>query len=110
MPRSRVRVLEALLLDPGPHSFYLRELARASSVALQAVQRELATLADLGVVSRAPRGREVYFLVQDAHPLVRPLRTLLRVAGGTAPPPPDREAAIEPPAPPPPGTESWRVW
>ena len=110
MPRSRVRVLQTLLLSPGPHPFYLRELARTSGVALRAVQRELANLAELGVVSRAPRGREVYFLVQEAHPLVRPLRTLLRVGDGSGPPPPRHEALPESAAAVRRGSESWRVW
>ncbi len=113
MPHSRVRVLETLLLDPGPQPFYLRELARASGVALQAAQRELATLTELGVVRRAPRGREVYFHVQEAHPLVGPLRVLLRVASATGPPSPGGESpskSSEPSAPARAGRESWRVW
>lgn len=110
MPRSRLRVLEALLLHSGPHPFYLRELARASGVALQAAQRELSMLADIGLVRRAPRGREVFFHVQEAHPLVAPLRRLLRAGAGQPPPPSGREPPAEPPAPSPPSSDSWRVW
>lgn len=113
MPRSRVRVLEILLLGPAPHPMYLREVARASGVALQAAQRELATLSELGVVRRVPRGREVYFHVQETHPLVSPLRALLRLGGTIGGPPLARESPSEPlppPAAPRVSRESWRVW
>ncbi len=110
MPASRVRVLETLLLHPGSHPLYLRELARASGAALHAVQREVATLTELGVVRRVPRGREVYFHVAEEHPLVEPFRALLRAGGATGPPPPWRRPPTEPPAAPPRDHESWRVW
>lgn len=111
MPRSRLRVLEVLLFHPGQHPLYLRELARASGVALQAAQRELSMLADIGLVRRMPRGREVYFHVEEMHPLVTPLRRLLGAALAAPRESPRREPLFEaPPASPAASNDSWRVW
>lgn len=101
---ARVRVLATLLTDPNRES-YLREIARAAGVPLRAVQRELALYQSIGLISRRPRGREVFIAVDRAHPLFAGLRALLAqaaaVPGIAAPDPgvPRTAGAIPPDAP-----------
>ena len=120
MPRTRIAVLARLLGDVT-EQYYLRELARACGIPLRAAQRELALYEEIGLVSRVPRGRQVFFRVHPAHPLFGELRALVVKAGETldlAPTPIARDGAPAgdealpaafdgtPSAP----DDSWRVW
>lgn len=79
---SRVRLLEALLLRPGP-PLHMRALGRIGKVALGLLQRELKTFEQIGLVSRQEQGKTVVFAVKRDHPLVPLLRDLLlENAGG----------------------------
>ena len=76
MPPSRARLLGFLLMNPAG-DFYLREIARLTGLQLYSVQRELALLEEIGLVSRTRRGRQVFFRVRTEHPLFPELRALV---------------------------------
>lgn len=79
---SRLRLLSALLLHPGP-PLHMRALGRLAKVALGLLQRELKTLEQIGIVVRSEQGRTVTFGVQRSHPLVPTLREMvLESVGG----------------------------
>ena len=83
MPAARVKVLAFLLLNAS-EEFHLREIARRAGVPLQAAQRELKLLEDIGLVERQRRGRQVFVSVQTLHPLFEDLRSLLIKSEGLA--------------------------
>jgi DNA-binding transcriptional ArsR family regulator len=74
--RVRSAVLAELLTD-GAGTLYVREVSRRTGLALAAVQRELALLADLGIIRAERRGRQVYYSPDESSPLTLPLRTLI---------------------------------
>ena len=69
---SRVRILSLLLKNPGS-SFYQREIMYETGVSLQAAQRELGNLVELGMVTRDEEGGRVYYRVNRDSPFVEPL-------------------------------------
>ena len=83
MPAARVKVLAFLLLNASEEC-YLREIARRAGVPLKAAQRELVILEQIALVQRIPRGRQVFFRVDTAHPLFPDLRGLLLKSDGLA--------------------------
>ncbi len=76
-PRNRVKVLALLLGSPSTH-YYLREIARLCGIPLRAVQRELAIYEGMRLVTRVPRGKQVFFSVNTDHPLFAELQALVR--------------------------------
>jgi len=64
----RRQVLGLLLLHPG-ESFHLREIARATNTQPGTLRRELAQLADVGVLSREKVGNLVRYKADSACPL-----------------------------------------
>ena len=74
---TRARILR-LLLSRRAQPFYVRELVREADIGSSGVQRELARLAQLGLVRVEPGegGRRVIRVV-DAHPLLEPLESLI---------------------------------
>lgn len=85
MPGARVKVLALLILRAGT-DHYLREIARLSAVPLRAAQRELARLSAIGLVEAKRRGHQVFFTVDQRHPLFADLRSLLVKSEGIAVP------------------------
>lgn len=78
---SRLRLLEALLLRPGP-PLHMRALGRIARVALGLLQRELKLLEEIGLIFREAQGKTVVFGAKRDHPLAPLLRDLLLEAGG----------------------------
>lgn len=74
---TRARVLTLLMAHPQ-RGFHVRELVREVGMGTSGVQREVARLEDLGVVSsvRDDAGRRVVRIVEE-HPLVAPLAGLV---------------------------------
>lgn len=69
------RLLTALLVHSGPDPRTEAELARAAGLhPKNTVRRHLAVLAQAGLVHKESNG----FSLDDKHPLVRPLRHLLK--------------------------------
>lgn len=76
LPRNRIKALTALLDNPS-NSYYLREFARISGIPLRAAQRELAIYEGMRLVTRIPRGKQVFFVVETRHPFFAELRALV---------------------------------
>lgn len=74
--KVRSRVL-ALLFAHADQAFYLREVVRRTGLAHGAVQRELALLLRLGLLTRTQRGRQVYHQANRQSPVFPELRGLM---------------------------------
>ena len=79
----RRQVLGLLLLHPD-ESFHLREIARATSTQPGSLRRELAQLADAGVLSRERVGNLVRYKADTACPIYDELRGILKKTAGVA--------------------------
>jgi len=81
--KSRGAIL-ALLYGRADEAFYLRQIVRAVAAGQGAVQRELATLADAGVIERFERDKQVYYRANRGSPFFPELRSLMIKTGGMA--------------------------
>jgi len=79
----RRQVLSLLLLHPG-ESFHLREIARITGTQPGTLRRELAQLADAGVLSREKVGNLVRYKAEAACPIYDELRGILKKTAGVA--------------------------
>src|SRR5229473_1891827 len=79
----RRQVLGLLLLHPG-ESFHLREIARATNTQPGTLRRELAQLADAGVLSREKVGNLVRYKADMGCPVYDELRGILKKTAGVA--------------------------
>ncbi len=69
---SRARILDFLCSHSG-ESYYQREIMHETGLSLQAVQRELGILADLGIIKKRETHSRVYDHRNPSSPLLRPL-------------------------------------
>jgi len=81
--KTREAVLGLLVLR-GDERFHLRQVSRLTGSGLGPVQRELAELAAMGVITREQSGRQVYFQVRPDCPLLGELRQRLLKTSGAA--------------------------
>jgi predicted nucleotidyltransferase len=65
------------LFGTSDRSFYLREVAAKTGLAVGQVQRELTRLSDAGIVRRFRQGRHVYFQANEGCPIFHELRGLV---------------------------------
>lgn len=79
----RRQVLSLLLLHAG-ESFHLREIARITGTQPGTLRRELAQLADAGVLSREKVGNLVRYRADAACPIYDELRGILKKTAGVA--------------------------
>lgn len=79
----RRQVLALLLLHPD-ESFHLRELARVTNTQPGTLRRELAQLADAGVLSRERIGNLVRYKADTTCPIYDELRGILKKTAGVA--------------------------
>jgi predicted nucleotidyltransferase len=79
----RRQVLALLLLHPD-ESFHLRELARVTNTQPGTLRRELAQLADAGVLSRERIGNLVRYKANTDCPIYDELRGILKKTAGVA--------------------------
>jgi predicted nucleotidyltransferase len=79
--RARRRILAKTLLAPD-REFYLRELARATGLALRSVQVELDSLVQSGLLVERRSGNRRYVRANEGHPLFKPLRELVAKGDG----------------------------
>ena len=75
-PVVRAEVLRALFHHTR-REMYVREIARWSELALRTVQRELATLMKIGVVTSRTNGYHVFYRANGNHVLFAPLQQLV---------------------------------
>ena len=81
--KVRLAVLTVLFAH-ADEEFYLREIVRAAGVGHGAVQRELAGLANAGIVTRTRRGNRVFYQANHSSPIYRELQSLVIKTAGIA--------------------------
>jgi len=72
---SRARILLFLYAHVG-RTFYQREIMFETGLSLQTTQRELGNLADLGILKKQETSHKVYYQVNSASPLFKPLKEI----------------------------------
>lgn len=82
-PRTRQNILATLLLSPE-RRWYLSDLAQRLKVPPSSLQRELASLAEAGVLYREADGNRVYYQANPAFPLLPELQSLFAKTAGLA--------------------------
>ena len=83
LPRTRQNILATLLLAPE-RRWYLSDLAQHLKVTPSSLQRELASLAEAGVLCREADGNRVYYQANSAFPLLPELQGLFVKTVGLA--------------------------
>ena len=78
---SRPRIL-ALLLSRPQEAFYQREIMYETGLSLQAVQRELENLLDLGIIKKREANARIYYQSDPNSPWFRPLREICGLVEG----------------------------
>ena len=74
--RTRGAVLAVLYGHVG-ESYYLRQLARMTGIALGPVQRELRQLVDAGLVTKRVQGSQTLFAANESSPVFGEMRSLV---------------------------------
>jgi len=74
--RTRGAVLGVLYGHVG-ESYYLRQLARVTGIALGPVQRELRQLVDAGLVTKRIQGTQTLFAANESSPVFAEMRSLV---------------------------------
>lgn len=74
--RTRGAVLAVLYGHVG-ESYYLRQLARMTGIALGPVQRELRQLVDAGLVTKKIQGTQTLFTANESSPVFAEMRSLV---------------------------------
>jgi DNA-binding transcriptional ArsR family regulator len=88
---ARVQVLHLFLLQPDGQ-FYQREIERETGQPIQAVQREVKRLEEIGLLIRSTEGNRIYYRLNPEFPLLAEMTALLRTAAGI-------EQTVQPPQP-----------
>jgi uncharacterized protein len=78
------RELLALFFVHADKSFYLRQVVRHAGAGIGSIQRELKRLADVGILVRSVRGRQVYYQANQHCPIFAELQGLLVKTAGVA--------------------------
>jgi len=76
-------VLGLLLLHPG-ESYHVREIARMAGKPANTLYRELATLAEAGLLLRRTQGNQVHYQANPNSPIYEELRGILKKTTGIA--------------------------
>jgi uncharacterized protein len=79
--RTRGAVLAVLYGHVG-QSYYLRQLARMTGIALGPVQRELRQLVDAGLVTKRIQGTQTLFTANELSPVFSEMRSLVAKTAG----------------------------
>jgi predicted nucleotidyltransferase len=61
---TRVQLLTLFLLNPGKE-FYIREIERLTGRNISIVRKELARLESFGLIKSIPRGKQLYYMVNQ---------------------------------------------
>jgi predicted transcriptional regulator len=85
-PVVRAEILRALFADTR-REMYVREISRTAELALRTVQRELAILKKIGLVSSRSNGYHVFYRADRSHILFAPLQKLAVHSAGCLPRP-----------------------
>ena len=85
MPKARLLVLSALILQPGV-KWHLRALARHTGLSAPAVQAEANSLALAGIILREVSGNRVYYAANTRCPIYADLKNIIVKTVGIAGP------------------------
>jgi predicted transcriptional regulator len=78
---SRARILSFLLANSGMN-FYQREIMFETGLSLQAIQRELGNLVELGIVKKRETNARVYYEIDSASPFFAPVVKICELTKG----------------------------
>src|SRR4051812_37161279 len=81
--RSQAATLGLLYARPD-ESFYFRQVVNATGLAVGQIQRELARLADAGIIERYREGQHVYFRAAKDCPIFDEMRSIVTKVIGPA--------------------------
>jgi predicted nucleotidyltransferase len=76
------RTVLSLIYTHADESFYLRQIARSVGAGLGAVQRELKSLSNAGIIMRLVKGRQVYYQANAGCPIFAELKSILIKTAG----------------------------
>jgi predicted nucleotidyltransferase len=79
--KARVQVLDLLLTHPSER-FYQREISLRTDLPIQAVQRELARLTGVGLVTRTDEGNRAYYQVNRNYYIYKELKSIFHKSLG----------------------------
>jgi predicted nucleotidyltransferase len=82
-PQTRRRVLGLLFARPD-RALHLRQIARDTGTAVSAVQREVNSLAEAGLLTRSQAGRQVNYQANRSSPVFSELRAFIMKTVGMA--------------------------
>jgi DNA-binding transcriptional ArsR family regulator len=71
------RAILSLLFTHADQPYYIRQIVRIAGVGQGAVQRELRQLTNAGIVTRAVRGRQVYYQANQQCPIFQELHSIV---------------------------------
>jgi len=74
--QTRGGVLRLLFGQPD-QSFYVRQIARETGASVGAVQRELETLSEIGLIRRSATGNLVFYQANREHPVFAEMQSLI---------------------------------
>jgi predicted nucleotidyltransferase len=74
---SARRGVLGILFGHPERSFYLRELVRLTAISPGSLQREVRALTDAGLLIREPRGNQMFYRANTAHPVYADLSGLV---------------------------------
>jgi predicted nucleotidyltransferase len=79
--KTRQAVL-SLLYGHADESFYLRQIVRVAGGGMGAVQRQVNTLVDAGLVTRINKGRQIYYQANAESPVFAELKSIIIKTAG----------------------------
>jgi len=82
--KARAQLLRLLFTDIQ-NSYYMRDLARQSGMAIGTIQREVAHLSSLGLILEKRDGNRRYFSANPQHPIAEDLHRLVLKTCGLEP-------------------------
>ena len=82
-PQTRRRVLGLLFARPD-RALHLRQIARDTGTAVSAVQREVTSLSQAGLLTRTQAGRQVHYQANRSCPVFSELRAFIMKTVGMA--------------------------
>src|SRR3989338_3791158 len=76
------RALLLLLLTHADEDFYLRQIVSEIGTGLGATQRELAALANAGIIDKRRKGKQIFYRANSQSPVYKELRSIVTKTAG----------------------------
>lgn len=81
--KARVDILKLFFFNPE-NSFYQRQISKLTGHSIRAVQREVAKLESLGIITKSIQGNRIYYKVNKNCPIFKDLKNILFKSVGIA--------------------------